>query len=234
MDHGRLDDIVQHRIDRGIWEFGTDQGVYVFRVPQLVFFVQDEEQVHVGKTSLLKFDDVDVGDRDAQNVLLRNVVQQFFLLDVEDSCDYIWTVLRLLSRLEVLRYFRPPGIAGQGEEDVRFAVVSHDGHGVLIVLVHIPRTADEGRRQNHGHTSPHTSSLGSSVHVVCQTHVVVDPQLFLVVPDVSKPVSFDLDVCVDQVLLEQLLAVEDGIEEITTHRNSVAVEHQLRDTLHFG
>ena len=157
MDHGRLDDIVQHRIDRGIWEFGTDQGVYVFRVPQLVFFVQDEEQVHVGKTSLLKFDDVDVGDRDAQNVLLRNVVQQFFLLDVEDSCDYIWAVMRLLSRFEVLCYFRPPVIAGESEEDTQLAVVSHDCYRVLIVLMHIPRTANECRLQYHRHTSPHTS-----------------------------------------------------------------------------
>ena len=47
------------------------------------------------------------------------------------------------------------------------------------------------------------------------------------VPDIRQPISHYLNICINEIRLENFLAILNGIEKISAYGNSVAVEYEL-------
>ena len=44
---------------------------------------------------------------------------------------------------------RPVGVGREGDEKVRLPHLSHNGHAIVVQLLHVPRPSSEGRRKDH-------------------------------------------------------------------------------------
>ena len=92
----------------------------------------------------LELDDMDMGGQLAKNSILDNVVQHGIELEAEDAGDEVEAVdtLRALLLCSV-DDLGPLGIAGEGDEKVRLAMLPGHRHGVLVELIVVALAADE-------------------------------------------------------------------------------------------
>jgi len=102
-------------------------------------------------SSHLEFDHVNVGDDPSEASVLHDVVEQGLQLELEDSCDDVASVGGVLF-LASLNNLWPVGVAGEGDEEVGLAMLSDDGHRVLIELLHVSFSSNKARRQHHSST----------------------------------------------------------------------------------
>jgi len=71
--------------------------VYIFDRVWLAVFGKEDENVCMRQPMLLKFNDIDSHNHASQNMLLVNIIDQFFQLDFEHSGYQIRLILKLLS-----------------------------------------------------------------------------------------------------------------------------------------
>ena len=95
------------------------------------------------KAYLLVFDDVHIRDNAAHDLLVCEHLHQFLQFEVKHLRDDVWPVCGCLSVSERAADFRPIWVACQCNEQVRFPVFSHDGHCILVILMHRARTSGE-------------------------------------------------------------------------------------------
>jgi hypothetical protein len=170
---------------------------------------------------LLKLNDIYVGFYFPNYVLVQQTSPQLLQLGSEHSSHEIWTVLRALSWIWLIFNLIPIRIARDGEKDVRFSILPHQGHRVHILAPHIT-----GPLMNIGDRMVHfPTSLASSTPYVAvnQTLVQVSPHSILIISDEVKTRAFNLHVGVDGKLLEQTLAVWYRVENARPHLQPVRI-----------
>lgn len=142
MEHSVLDSLVGGRVSFRVRDLSGDIFVVIGRIFRLVIRTHDEQNVCVRETTLLKLDDMDHGDNFPKNLFLQQVVEKLLQLDVKDAGSQVRTVDRCLMWEKLRRDFRPLGIARKRDEIIRVGgVCTHNGHCILIQLVHRPRSA---------------------------------------------------------------------------------------------
>ena len=143
MYHAMLDDFEKSWFFYWIWPCSSNNGVYLFRCFKAKFGSKGEKQMDVRKTTLLEFDGIEVCDSFAKDASFCNVLQQLLLLEIEDTCDQIWTIRSLLARSELSSDFWPIGICCHGKEKIATSKVTIDGQSILKQLLHLTCTAFE-------------------------------------------------------------------------------------------
>jgi hypothetical protein len=74
VQHVFFDGLIELRMDISVGNLGGDEGVDLFRGPDLVIWLQEDEEVHVRQTTLLVFDGVHQS-RDLSIAALSNLLQ---------------------------------------------------------------------------------------------------------------------------------------------------------------
>src|SRR6266850_4628469 len=90
----------------------------------------------MGKTSFLKFNGVDTGNRDTQDTMV-NVMQQSLNLELEHSCHQISSVCSSLPSKNLLLDFRPVGVSCHSDEEISTTIEPVDSQGILAALHHV-------------------------------------------------------------------------------------------------
>jgi hypothetical protein len=137
------DDLEKLGLENWVRDLGSDDLVIIIRPSQLIIRMKDKENVGMGETSLLVLNDVDLADDFAEDLLLQQLLHQGLKLQLEDSSNDIGTVIRFLSCDELLGDLRPVGAACEGNKKVWLAQLPNNRHGILVVLLHIPRATGE-------------------------------------------------------------------------------------------
>ena len=70
-----------------------------------------------------------------------NVTQKRFLFHVEYSGNEVGAAFRFLLKVQVLLDFPPLGITRESSEQKWLAQLTDNGHHILVVLLHCPRTS---------------------------------------------------------------------------------------------
>lgn len=83
--------------------------------------MQDNEKVSMRKAPLLKLDNMDDCLYPAEYIIFGDVRQQGVPFDFEDTRNEIGTVVCFLDRIQFSLDFRPIRIAGESDEEIRFA-----------------------------------------------------------------------------------------------------------------
>ena len=89
--------------------------IHVYFV-EFVLFGKDEETVSVRKSSFLELYCVDPSLYLSKELTIDDVSQELFQVDLEDSSSYVWSVVGLLLRVEVLPDLLPFWVASEGDE----------------------------------------------------------------------------------------------------------------------
>jgi hypothetical protein len=90
-------------------------------------------------------------------------------LKLEDSVHQVRTVESGLAGQQLLLDLTPLGVARDGDEQVRLAQLPHNGHGILVQLMHMAGAAQEGGGKDDG--TAHIAGVG-----VATLHCVLQPQ----------------------------------------------------------
>ena len=93
--------VFQHQVKQlgilfRIRKLGTNNFIYFSTIPWPKDWVKKQEQMHVRKSTFLKFDSVDIAKHSPQVSFLYNIIQQCIFLKLENSCNYIWSITWLL------------------------------------------------------------------------------------------------------------------------------------------
>ena len=96
--------------------------------------------MHVGQTAFLELDRVDVGDRFAEDSVFVDIFDDGLLFHVEDPGAEIGTIGGSLAWKKFLCDLWPVWVAGDGDEEVDFLVVTGQGKCILQTLLHVSRT----------------------------------------------------------------------------------------------
>jgi hypothetical protein len=88
MKHGSGDGSMELGMDLGIWNLSRDDGINLFHSTNLVWLPQENQEMHVRKTTLLVFNDVDKASHLAI-VAITNHLEQGLLFGMEYPCDQI-------------------------------------------------------------------------------------------------------------------------------------------------
>ena len=111
------------------------------------------------------------------------------------------TILGFLSVEKFLLYLCPIRIAREGDEEVRSTVVSHVGHGIMRMLMHVPGTTGKARRQYN--QLAHVGNISIFEYGIPQMRILLHSQRHLVKLNVPQPLKFNLGIHVNDKLLKQ-------------------------------
>ena len=89
--------VVEHGFFLRIGELGTDEVVHILRGPAASSLIYNDQEMRVGKATLLKLDGVDVSDCTTKNAMLHNVVQQGISLELENAAEQVGAILGSLT-----------------------------------------------------------------------------------------------------------------------------------------
>jgi hypothetical protein len=92
----------------------------------------------------LELNHVQVRDGFTKRHVFGDVGEESLLLDMENPGAKVWSVMGMLAWSMRLSNLLPVGVAGHRDEDVRFPKLCSEGHGILVLLVHVPRPPREG------------------------------------------------------------------------------------------
>ena len=109
--------------------------------------MKEDEQVDMGKTSLLELNSVNMSYSSAKEAII-NELKEFFLLLLKNLWYNVRTISSCLTREETVKDFWPLGISSHGKKEIWFVEVSANGHSILEQLGHKPRTPHIRRRKN--------------------------------------------------------------------------------------
>ena len=154
VDHD-LDDAVEARLGDRIRKLSANEPINVQRSMNFVAISEHDQNVSVRQTALLELDDPSVGRNSAKNTIIENIVldaAQF--LDENAGNDGEAICRRHLVadfsslRFEKLLDFGPCWVAHDCDEEIGLAVLVHNGHIILVALLHVAVTANKRRRKN--------------------------------------------------------------------------------------
>ena len=91
MEHGFGDGSMELGLNLGIWNLSRDNGINLFYIMNLVWLLQEDQEMHVRKTTLLVFNGVDKASHLAI-VAITNYLEQGLLLAMENPCDQIRSI----------------------------------------------------------------------------------------------------------------------------------------------
>lgn len=153
----------------------------------------------------------------AQNLAVDQVVHEGLALEVEDSRTKVRSVGGLLAAEEAHADFRPIGVAGHSDEEVRNLLLGSNGEGVLTGLVHVTGATNEGGRENDTLTDG-ASVVVPAIDCVGESTVLRRSEFVLVRPDVRKAGVLDASVHVNDPFLEEAAILEEeGFVETASH-----------------
>ena len=78
-------------MDLGVWNLGKDDGINLFYSMNLVWLFQENQEMHVRKTTLLVFNGVDKSSHLAI-VAITNLLEQGLLFGMENPSDQIRSI----------------------------------------------------------------------------------------------------------------------------------------------
>ena len=87
-------------------------------------------------------------------------------------------MLWFLAWHQFISHFLPSWIAGEGDEEIRMAIVSHICHGILSALMHVAGTTSETGRQDDQLAD--IGSISIVVHGIPEVNIVFDSEFLLV------------------------------------------------------
>ena len=121
---------------------------------------------------LLPLNCVHVALNDSKNLSLGDDIYTFFLL--EYSCQQIMALLWFLAWHQFIIHFLPSWIAGEGDEEIRTAIVSHIYHGILSALMHVVGTTCEieGKMTNWPTLAAAQAAMGIIVHGIPEVNII--------------------------------------------------------------
>ena len=143
VQHAGADDGVQARLMHGIGQLGADDAIDIGGVVEFVLRLQDDQDVCMRQRPLLILDRVKESSRLAQRPAGVQIGDQGAQLLVEDARHQVRSVLHSLLGSEVASQLLPARVTRKGDKQVRRTVPGNNGHGVLVRLLHGPRTAGE-------------------------------------------------------------------------------------------
>ena len=85
MNHVFFDSIEEMGLGVWIWPLCGNDGVNDFGCEEFIFFLEKDQEVHVGKSPFLKFNDINMGDTYTENTVFQNCIKQCLLLQLKDS-----------------------------------------------------------------------------------------------------------------------------------------------------
>ena len=91
MEYGFGDGSMELGMDLGIWNLSRDDGINLFHITNLVRLLQEDQEMHVRKTTLLVFNGVDKASHLAI-VAITNHLEQGLLFAMENPCDQIRSI----------------------------------------------------------------------------------------------------------------------------------------------
>ena len=89
--------------------------IHVYFV-EFVLFGKDEETVSVRKSPFLELYGINPSLYLSKELTIDDVSQELFQVNLEDSSSYVWSVVGLLLRVEVLPDLLPLWVASEGDE----------------------------------------------------------------------------------------------------------------------
>ena len=75
MEHGFGDGSMELGMDLGVWNLSRDNGINLFHIMNLVWLLQEDQEMHMRKTMLLVFNGVDKASHQAI-VTIMNLLEQ--------------------------------------------------------------------------------------------------------------------------------------------------------------
>lgn len=124
VNHAPLHGFEQEGLRFWVWPLRPHHAVDLLGCLNLVSRLQEDQYVHVGQTSFLELDRVDVGDRFAEDSIFVDVVNNGLLLHVEYPRTKVGTIGGSLTRKELSCDLRPAWVAGDSDEEVDLSVVA--------------------------------------------------------------------------------------------------------------
>ena len=100
------------------------------------------------QASLLEFNDPGVSDNVAQDALFENVVEEALEFDPKDTRHQVRPSMRRLVPTQFVLDLRPRWVGRHGQEEIRLAEATHQGHSAQVILVHAPGASCERGREN--------------------------------------------------------------------------------------
>ena len=189
--------------------------IHVYFV-EFVLFGKDEETVSVRKSSFLELYGIDPSLYLSKELTIDDVSQELFQVDLEDPSSYVWSVVGLLLRVEVLPDLLPLWVASEGDEKVRFSFVNNDSHSIVVSLSHVSFASLKGRRKDHLSANLFVPLVGLSLKVVLETYVVIYFQLFLMSSKVVEVICLHSQVGSDDVFLEEPSSKVERVKTISS------------------
>src|ERR1700678_4072007 len=90
--HKLLDQLKQLRLLILIWKLGREKAVYVLRSGKLAIRMEEDDQMNMWKTTLLKLGCPNMGHCSSQNTLFINVIHQLLDFEAKYAINQIWSV----------------------------------------------------------------------------------------------------------------------------------------------
>ncbi|VDO29229.1 unnamed protein product [Haemonchus placei] len=134
--HASSHNVVKARLCFLVRYGGLHNRVYLSDASRLVLFCQGYQHVTVRESSFLPFHYRYISIHSSENLPLEQIFIELLQLNVKNSGDDIRSIGRRLSIVQLLSNLSPCRIARERDEEVRFSVPGHNGHGILIVLYH--------------------------------------------------------------------------------------------------
>ena len=147
---------------------------------------------------------------------------------MEHMSHKIKSVLRCLTRKQVIRYLFPVRVAGHGQEDVRLPLGMDNFHGIHMPPFHVTVATWVRSREHYPYSNSACSGL-PGCNCINNSFIQVGTDLCLVLPVPFQPTTLNLDVHVHPPLLEQSCSTEYGIEYPRSCLEHVTVVVSHRD-----
>ncbi len=97
MNHVGLDGLEQCRLRDGVRPRRAYSRVNSGSIEELIAAVEEDEEVHVREAALLELDCVDLSNGVPEDPVLKDLLQESLLLQLEDTGDQVRTVCRCLA-----------------------------------------------------------------------------------------------------------------------------------------
>src|ERR1700690_3287399 len=147
MDHVFDHQLVKLRLCLWIREFCRNERVDVLWSMKLGIMMQEDVEMHVWETSLLKLNGVDMCNGNTQSALFYNLENGIDLC-LEDTCNQVRSICSGLTLKQFCLNLWPTGIGSDSHKEIGTLVVTIDSQGILTVLDHIARASRVAGRQN--------------------------------------------------------------------------------------
>jgi hypothetical protein len=103
MEHALSDSRVKLWVDIGIRKLSRNDGIHLLHSPDFVLLLQEDEQMHMRKYTLLIFNSVHKTGH-LPIIAIMNLLEQCLLFGIEDTCDYIELVHSCLTWMRIGQY----------------------------------------------------------------------------------------------------------------------------------